>query len=97
MLIDDGLSSVYLLFCLRHLRQGRETVKVFGNVRIVNGTIVLRHFQGTMSQQLLEHERIPATIHQILAGECMAVQMGACFLHATGLVMPSHSKPQAVH
>ena len=46
---DVPLSSFYLLSWLRHLRKGREAVKVLGDIRIVNGAVVFRHFQGTMS------------------------------------------------
>lgn len=67
------------LFRLAHLRQRREAVIVFGNVRIVNRTIMFRHFQGGVSQQSLEHERIPTAIYQILAGEGVAIQMGRGF------------------
>ena len=85
------------LFWLIELSQGREAVIVFGNVRIVNRTIMIRHFQGGVSQQSLEHERIPTAIYQILAGEGVAIQMGRGFLHPSGLIVPSNRQPQTIH
>ena len=70
---DVPLSSLYLLSWLCHLRKGRETVKVLGNVRIVNSAVVFRHFQGAVSQQLLEHKCIAAAIDKIFPGEGMAI------------------------
>ena len=49
-----------------------------------------------MTQQLLEHKRIPATIYQILAGKGMAVQMCACLLDTTGAVVVCNRKAQTV-
>ena len=46
---------------------------------------MLRHFQGAVSQQLLEHECIPATIYKIFPGEGMAIQMGAVLLDSAGV------------
>ena len=85
------------LFWLFELRQRGEPVIVFGNVRIINGAIMLRHFQRGVSQLLLEHERIAAAIHQIFAGEGVPVKVCACFLHATGLVVPGDGQPQTIH
>ena len=97
MFKDVQLCSAYPFLRLGHLCQGGEAVKVFRNVCIINGTVVFGHFQGRMPQQLLKHERIPATINQIFTGEGMAIQMCACFLYATGLVMTSHRQPQTIH
>ena len=85
-----GLSSCNLFFWLIHLCQGGEAVKVFRNIRVIDSTVMLCHFQGAMSQQLLEHERITATINKIFPGKGVAVKMGACFLHAPGLIVPCH-------
>ena len=97
MFKDVHLSSAYLLFWMADLCQGGEVVKVFGDVRIVNGAVMLRHFQRGVSQQLLEHKRIATTINQVFTGKGVAIQMGACFRHTTGLVVSGDRQPQAVH
>ena len=48
MFKDVPLSSLYLLFWLIHLCERGEAVKVLGNVRIIDGAVVLCHFQGAM-------------------------------------------------
>ena len=97
MFQDVELCSSYLLLCLAHLCQGGEVVEVFGYIRIVNGAVVFCHFQRGVSQQLLEHKRIATTINQVFAGKGVAIQMGTCFLHTTGLVVSGDRQPQAVH
>ena len=58
---------------------------------------MLRHLQSGVTQQLLEHKSIPATINKIFPGEGMAIQMGACLGYPAGLVMAGYGKPQSVH
>ena len=70
---------------------------VFHNIVIEQIAVMLRHFQGGVSQQSLEHERIPTAIHQILAGEGVAIQMGRGFLYPSGLIVPSDCQPQTIH
>ena len=84
------------LFWLRDLRQRGNAVEVPCYVRIVNGTVVFGHFQGGVSQQPLEHERIATTVNQELAGKGMAIKVGACFLHATRAVIMGDGKAQAI-
>ena len=96
MIKDDSLRSFQLAFGCVDLRQRGKSVKVLRNVRIVNSAIVLCHFKGRVSQQSLKHERIPATVHKIFAGEGVPEQVNAGFLHATGAVIMGNGKPQAV-
>ena len=79
-----------------HLRQRGKVIIVFRQVRIVNRAIVFRHGKGGMSQQLLEGERIPATVNQILSRECVAEQVDRGFLNAAPRVIPCDRLPQTV-
>ena len=79
-----------------HLRQRGKVIIVLCQVRIINRAIVFRHGKGGMSQQLLEGERIPATVNQILSGECVAEQVDRGFLNAAPRVIPCDGLPQAV-
>ena len=54
------------------LFQGRECVKAIGNVRIEDGAVSLCHFQGGVSQELLQGKGIPAAVYKILPGKGMA-------------------------
>ena len=96
MIEDVPSSSLYLAFGLLQLRQGRKTVKIFGNIRIVNSAVVFCHSKGGMPKELLEHKRITATINQIFAGKGVAEQMDACFLNATGAIIVGNRNPQGV-
>lgn len=87
----------YLLFWLAHLCQGREAVKIFGNISIINCTVVPCHFQGGVPQQLLEHKCVPSAIHQVFAGEGVSIEVRAGFLYTTGMVVMCHRQPQSVH
>ena len=79
-----------------HLRQRGKVIIVFCQVRIVNRAVVFRHGKCGMSQQLLEGERIPATVNQILSGECVAEQVDRGFLNAAPRVIPCDRLPQTV-
>ena len=96
MIEDVPSSSLYLAFGLLQLRQGRKTVKILGNVRIVNSAVVLCHSKGVMPKELLEHKRITATINQIFAGKGVAEQMDACLLDTPPRVIPCYGLPQTV-
>ena len=76
-----------------HLRQRGEIIIVLCQVRIINRAIVFRHSKGGMSQQLLEGERIPTTVNQILSGECVAEQVDRGFLNAAPRVIPCDRLP----
>ena len=79
-----------------HLRQRGEIIIVFCQVRIVDRAVVFRHGKGGMSQQLLEGERIPATVNQILSRECVAEQVDRGFLNAAPRVVVYNATPQRV-
>ena len=96
MLEDVPSSSLYLAFGLLQLRQGRKTVKIFGNIRIVNSAVVFCHSKGGMPKELLEHKRITAAVNQIFAGEGVSEQMKTCLLDASGCVVMGYSEPQGV-
>lgn len=93
MIEDVPSSSLYLTFGLLQLRQGRKTVIILGNIRIVNSAVVFCHSKGGMPKELLEHKRITAAVNQIFAGKGVAEQMDACFLNATGTVIMGNRKP----
>ena len=76
-----------------HLRQRGKFIIVFRQVRIANRAIVFRHGKGGLSQQLLEGERIPATVNQILSRECVAEQVDRGFLNAAPRVIPCDRLP----
>ena len=96
-MIEDHSSCFFeLALALLQLRQRGKSVKVLGNVRIVNSAIVLRHGKGGMPKELLEHERIAAAVHQILAGKGVAEQVNTGFLNATRTVIVGDCKPQGV-
>ena len=73
MFKDAPLSSLYLLFGLVHLCERGKTVEVLGNIRIIDGAVVLCHFQSAMTQQLLEHKCITTAINKVFPGKGMPI------------------------
>ena len=72
-MILTSLSVLFLypVFWFLQLSQRRKEIIVLRNVRVKHPAIVLCHIQGAVSHQLLERERIPSAIDEILAGEGM--------------------------
>jgi len=81
------LSSSYFLFGFLHLCKRGEAVKVIGDVRIIDGTIVLGHVQRFMSQKGLKCEGIAAAVYQILSGEGVPELMQTCLLDTASPVV----------
>ena len=78
------------LFRFADLSQGGKCIVVLRNVSIKNVAIDFGRFQRGVSHEFLEGKRIAPTIHQILAGECMAEKVDACLLDAAPLVVCSN-------
>ena len=97
---DDTLSSgsafLYPLCVCVHLRQGREPVIAFGDVRIVDCTIVLCHFQRCVSQQLLERERITTAVYQVFPRESVPEQMDGGLFYSAMIVIMRDGKAQSI-
>ena len=97
---DDALSSgtafLYPFRVCVHLRQGREPVIAFGNVRIVNRAIVLCHFQRCVTQQLLERERITTAVYQVFPRERVPEQMDGCLFYSAMIVIMRNGKTQSI-
>ena len=58
----EHASSNFDALRLVQLLQGREHVKISGNVRVVDITIPFRHCQGGMSQEPLKRKGIAAAV-----------------------------------
>ena len=53
----------YYFFLFLHLSKRRNPVKVFGDIRIKNSTVVFCHIQCAVTQKPLEHKRIAAAVN----------------------------------
>ena len=81
------LSSLNLLIGLTDLRQRREGIKIPGDVRVKDRTVMLRHLQRGVSHELLEGERISSAVHQVLPSKGMPEKVDARLLDTTPLVV----------
>ena len=71
-------------------------VIVLSYITIEHPAIVLCHIQGAMSHQLLEGERIAATIQQILTGEGMTELVDGCTVDPSAFVVPGDCVAQGI-
>ena len=69
---------------------------VFADVVVEDAAIVLRHIQGAMPHQLLEHKGISATVKKILTGEGMAELVNRCAFDSPTFVIPSDCVAQSI-
>lgn len=74
-------------FALSQLRQGGEGIKIIGHIRVVDGAIVFCHSKGAVTQQLLENQRITATVHKELSGKGMPEKVDAGSLDTALMVV----------
>ena len=88
-------SSFNLLIRLTDLRQRGEGIEVPGDIRIEDRTVMLRHLQRGVSHELLEGERIPAAVHQILPGKGVPEKVDAGLLNSAPLVVFRNRLPQS--
>ena len=61
-------------------------IVILADVAIEHPAIMLCHIQGAMSHQLLESERIAATIQQILTGEGVTELVDGCTVDPSALL-----------
>lgn len=78
------------------LFQGRECVKAIGNVRIEDGAVSLCHFQGGVSQELLQSKGIAPAVQQILSGKGVAEHVNGSSLYASLLIIAHNGKPKGI-
>ena len=78
------------------LFQGREVVKAIGNVRIEDGAVSLCHFQGGVSQELLQSKGIAPTVQQIFSGKGVAEHVNGGSLYASLLIIAHNGKPKGI-
>lgn len=67
-----------------------EGIKPIGKVSIINGAVVFCHFQGRMSQQLLEGKGVSSAVQQILSGKGMAEHVDGSLFNASLVVITSN-------
>ena len=95
LLSECLLSSLNLLIGLTDLRQRRERIKVPGDVRVKDRTVMLRHLQRRVPHELLEGERIATAVHQILSRKGMTEKVDARLLDSAPLVVFRNRLPQS--
>ncbi len=66
-----------------NLRERGKLVVVFGYVGVKDGTVMLCHIQGGMTEKVLKGKGITAAIHKIFSRKGMAKHMKAGFFNAT--------------
>ena len=86
----------FLFLSSAHSFKRGEGIKPIGKVSVINGAIVFCHFQGRMSQQLLEGKGVSSAVQQILSGKGMSEHVDGSLFNASPVIIPNDSVPQSV-
>ena len=85
MFVSCLLTNPILTLC--QLCQGRERIEIIRHICIIDSTIMLRHGERAVSQELLEDQSIAAAVHQKLSGKGMSEQVDARSAHTTLMIV----------
>ena len=80
----------FLFLPSTHSFKRGEVIKPIGKVSVINGTVVFCHFQGRMSQQLLEGKCVSSAVQQILSGKGMSEHVDGSLFNASLVVITSN-------
>ena len=97
-MIEDALLCLlpYPFAWLTKLCERGTQVIIAGNITVKNGTIMLRHLERGMTEQVLKRKSIAAAVHQIFPGESMAEHMNTCFQNTALVVIVRDCQFQGV-
>ena len=87
MFVSCLLTNPILTLC--QLCQRRERIEIIRHICIIDSTIMLRHGERAVSQELLEDQSIAAAVHQKLSGKGMSEQVDARSAHTTLMIICS--------
>lgn len=89
------LGNFFFLASTHSFKRGK-VIKPIGKVSVIDGAVVFCHFQGRMSQQLLEGKGVSSAVQQILSGKGMAEHVDGSLFNASPVIIPGDSVSQSV-
>ena len=77
------------------LLQRREMVIAVGDIRVEDGAVFLGHLKRGVSQELLQGERIPSAVQQVLAGKGVAEHVEGGLPHPALVIVSLDGQAQS--